>query len=771
MSRRRVAISGAALLLRLAAAAAVAPPVSGASPPPYPGPLVPILEHELAGRLAEALRASAAAAADPAALRLGLDYLRGDLLERLGRHREAADAFAAAMVTAPGLSAWARHRLALAQVRLGHPEVAAGLVATLLGAEPPAELVAPASRLLRSTLAAGGDCRLLRGVPHRRFAAPERRELQLAHAECLLRAGHADQAAAALLAVLEEDPTDELAHQAAERAAALPAAHAGGRGEILLGLVFHHHREFDRAARYLEQGLARWRAGDPRDPADVSPTAEYEALYALHRSHFWEGRYRAAASGFHALAESTADPGRAAQALFQGSRCLELLGEWHEAARGFRRAYLRDPRGDNAAAALISALRLEWRSLREDDALELYALLVSQRRWHDTAARAALFLASSELVRGRAPRAGAWLAQAEIAGGREHEVAYWRGRLAELEGRPAAAIQAYLRVLRYNPHHLLADAARRRLAAEPLAPAARAAALRLARGESADGLYGAWLLLGEGDESGRAAREALLGRLSADRRASPFLRLRAVPPAEWPLWRAPRREAPEMLLALGLWREGGTAVLRHFPTATPSLAFTAAGVLAGAGLVHRSLYVAETLSDGVPQRLPTPLLPRAFRTLLYPVPYREAVERETRRRRVDPWLVFAILREESRFDPQAVSAAAARGLGQFVLPTARRLAPQIGRRRLAPRDLEQPEVSIALAAAYLQGLVAQHGGAEPLAVAAYNAGEPQAALWRSYCWSREPEEFYTKVAFRETRGYLGRVLASRRIYAELYGAN
>jgi len=57
----------------------------------------------------------------------------------------------------------------------------------------------------------------------------------------------------------------------------------------------------------------------------------------------------------------------------------------------------------------------------------------------------------------------------------------------------------------------------------------------------------------------------------------------------------------------------------------------------------------------------------------------------------------------------------------------------------------------------------------PQAVAAYNAGEPQAALWRSYCWSHEPEEFYTKVAFRETRSYLGRVLASRQAYAELYG--
>lgn len=53
------------------------------------------------------------------------------------------------------------------------------------------------------------------------------------------------------------------------------------------------------------------------------------------------------------------------------------------------------------------------------------------------------------------------------------------------------------------------------------------------------------------------------------------------------------------------------------------------------------------------------------------------------------------------------------------------------------------------------------------AVAAYNAGEPQAALWRKYCVSNEPEEYLSKVSFKETRAYLSRVLTSRNAYAEL----
>ena len=73
--------------------------------------------------------------------------------------------------------------------------------------------------------------------------------------------------------------------------------------------------------------------------------------------------------------------------------------------------------------------------------------------------------------------------------------------------------------------------------------------------------------------------------------------------------------------------------------------------------------------------------------------------------------------------------------------------------------------------AYLAELERHFGAgaaARPLAVAAYNAGEDQAALWRRYCQTAEPEEYLAKVGFRETRAYLVRVLESRAQYASLY---
>ena len=54
-------------------------------------------------------------------------------------------------------------------------------------------------------------------------------------------------------------------------------------------------------------------------------------------------------------------------------------------------------------------------------------------------------------------------------------------------------------------------------------------------------------------------------------------------------------------------------------------------------------------------------------------------------------------------------------------------------------------------------------------VAAYNAGEDQATLWRRYCQTAEPEEYLAKVGFRETRAYLVRVMESRAHYDALYG--
>ena len=167
--------------------------------------------------------------------------------------------------------------------------------------------------------------------------------------------------------------------------------------------------------------------------------------------------------------------------------------------------------------------------------------------------------------------------------------------------------------------------------------------------------------------------------------------------------------------------------------------------------------------------IPIELLSESLRSAVFPLHYRDLIIDRSSRFEVDPFLLAAIVREESRFDAQAVSTAAARGLAQFVLPTAERLGTSIGLEALRAEDLHRPDIALTLGAAYLAEL-GRHFTEQPYAViAAYNAGENQAELWKSYCFSLEPEEYFSKVGFSETRNYLTKVLESRAHYTRLYG--
>jgi soluble lytic murein transglycosylase len=733
--------------------------VSAADPRPA------LIELQAEGRHREALaRVEQELRSHPeASRRIGLDYLRGHLLEQAGDLGASGEAFFAAMAATPELGLYSRYRLALAQERANHPEVAAGLVAAIAAQAPPASPLLPeAVRLLSRTLEHGGDCRLLRGLRPEAMTAPHRRLVLLNQADCALRADLREFARGLLVSLLEEDVADETARAAAERLARMASEAESGRLPLLLGMAFHQHREFERALDHLRRALGR---------NSLSEREAFEARYAVGRSHFWQGRYPQAAVVFGELAARARTPEQRARVLYQQGRSYELQGQWLNAVASFRLAYSAEPEGTEwAAVSLFSAMRLEWRTGREAQALAFHRLLSTRREWREPAARAALFLAASDVVRGRSDRARAWLSQAAAGGDAPTalEAAYWRGRLEELGGDERAAVAAYLAALRSDAWHPLSRAARRRLAAEPLARTAAAEARRLAAAGTAESLRDAWLLLDDESAAGRNVARRLKQRLLADPQAGPFLRLNVVPVDRWPLWDSSLRSPEEMLLALGLWREGGPAVPQHFPSKEPSLAFTGSFLMSRAGELARAMRLAEALRIRTPERVPLGLQPREYHEVLYPLPYREPLTAQSRLRGVDPHLLAAVLRTESRFDPFALSPAAARGLGQFTLPTARRLARQIGLGSLDSDDLYRPEVSIALAAAHLSELLQAFGGAPQVAAAAYNAGQPQANLWRSYCNSLEPEEYFSKVTFQETRVYLQRVLTSWAHYEDLY---
>jgi soluble lytic murein transglycosylase len=726
-----------------------------------------LLELQLEGRHAEALAGAQQELADrpDASHQIGLDYLRGHLLALLGRPLEAAEAFGTAIGSSPRLSFYSRYRLALEQEQLGHPEMAAGLVATAIGKEPGSPLLPEAVRALVRTVGRGGDCRLLRNLKPRQLPAAERRQIALAQAECALRQGAPESARGQLVALLEEDREDDVARAAADHLAGLTAPGERGRVAMLLATTFFEHRELDRALRQVGQILGYFGQGSKPPPNRELA----EARYLLGRVHFWQGRFGVAAQVFGAIAEGTGNATERARALFQQGRSLEMMGQWKRATASFRLAFLTEPEGDWAASSLLSTLRLEWRSGNEAPALSIFELMSARGGWRESTRRAALFLAASDLVRGRGDRADGWLDRAGN-GSRDDErpeVAYWRGRLAELRGDGKGAVASYLELLRLDLDHPLAQAALARLGAEPLARHAAELARRLAASNRREDLLGAWLLLGSNDTAGRAAEARLRLLLAADPGTAAFLGMHEVPVEQWPLWRSILRRPEELLLALGAWSEGAPAVREHFPPGDPSLALTGSLLLARNGETRRAILLAEAVRDRLPARLPAALLPRAFHLCLYPLAYREALLAEGRLRGLDPYLLAAVIRTESRFDHQALSAAA-RGLTQFAIPMARRVAGRIGIAHLDPEDLFKPEVSIDLGGAHLADLLHDFRGAHPLAVAAYNAGEPQAQVWRAYCFTGEPEELFTKIGSRETRAYVAHVLAGWARYQHLY---
>jgi soluble lytic murein transglycosylase len=163
-------------------------------------------------------------------------------------------------------------------------------------------------------------------------------------------------------------------------------------------------------------------------------------------------------------------------------------------------------------------------------------------------------------------------------------------------------------------------------------------------------------------------------------------------------------------------------------------------------------------------------LPRDFWTMLYPKVFWDEVTRLAQRTGLDPYLVVSIMRQESAFDPAAVSASGARGLMQLMPATAREVSSRLKLGDLTPGRLEEPGLNITLGTHYFAGLWQRYHGNMVLALAAYNAGPGRAERWRQQ-WQHLPlDEFVESLPFRETRLYVKLVLRNLVHYERLYKA-
>ncbi|MDR7492653.1 MAG: transglycosylase SLT domain-containing protein [Armatimonadota bacterium] len=149
--------------------------------------------------------------------------------------------------------------------------------------------------------------------------------------------------------------------------------------------------------------------------------------------------------------------------------------------------------------------------------------------------------------------------------------------------------------------------------------------------------------------------------------------------------------------------------------------------------------------------------------LAYPRPFWSDLLSQADHSGVDPYLVLAVMREESRFDPQAVSPARAVGLMQLLPTTAQGILGA----RLPPSRLTNPQLNIRAGVRYLAGLLRRYDGNVALAVAAYNAG-PGGVRAVRHLAATDLDRFVESLPYAETRTYVRHVLQSYGIYRWLY---
>ncbi len=160
--------------------------------------------------------------------------------------------------------------------------------------------------------------------------------------------------------------------------------------------------------------------------------------------------------------------------------------------------------------------------------------------------------------------------------------------------------------------------------------------------------------------------------------------------------------------------------------------------------------------------------PREFWTLSFPLPWRGPLENSSKEAGLDPFILAALIRQESEFDATAISRAKAYGLTQILPSTGRELGRRLNLRRFTPTMLFDPEINLRLGAQYLRTILNSfHGEWEPT-LAAYNAGRSRAVAWLKRSEFRDRAEFVESIPFRETRNYVQIVLRNADLYRRLY---
>lgn len=235
---------------------------------------------------------------------------------------------------------------------------------------------------------------------------------------------------------------------------------------------------------------------------------------------------------------------------------------------------------------------------------------------------------------------------------------------------------------------------------------------------------------------------------------------------------AEKQMPPELKLAyeltvLGANREARTEVQRNVNDANRRWGDALFGMLLHSAGAEELSY--RSLRRAFPELATTEQMkvPRQVLAMYYPLRYEDTIRDYAEKRDLDPFLVMALIRQESSYDPTVKSPVGATGLMQIMPSTGRELGRRL-RKPFAEQRLSDPELNIELGTYYLKQLISWVGGSTEAALAAYNGGIGNVRKWQGAFRGRAPDEFIESIPFSETRGYVKRITLMRGTYRELH---
>ena len=185
------------------------------------------------------------------------------------------------------------------------------------------------------------------------------------------------------------------------------------------------------------------------------------------------------------------------------------------------------------------------------------------------------------------------------------------------------------------------------------------------------------------------------------------------------------------------------------------------------GVPYIALNVAEDLADHSPEHSAAKV-PEALRRLIFPTPYADLIQEQADQRALDPLALYAMFRQESRFNPGAHSGAGALGMAQVMPTTADGIAQNLQVPDFQEADLFRPAVGVRFGAFYLARQLDALHGSLPGALAAYNGGPGNAQRWAGGDSVADQDLFIEGIDYDETRSYVKLVIGYYGAYRRLY---